>query len=233
MTKQFVKYLLFTVFILSLNSIQAQVLNISNEMMLYDRTERSAIKIMIAPEAKDVKKQFQDYMDDQHEVKVEGIGFLKNKDVLYTEEQVIAPITPQKMKLFAKIVESDEQTEFQLFGELENNIQITPHTTYAAYTGMKNMAVDFLNELLPDYYKEIVEDQKDIVEDLEDDKDDMRKKIAKNEKKIKELTEENEELEKKLAATENELKENMNKLGKKKENLKEVNQTLRKTSNQR
>jgi len=84
MINKIVKHSLVVIFLLAANFSFAQVLNISNEMIIHDGKERSAIKVTIAPDSKEIKKAFKDFMDDQYKVDVEGIGFLKNKDVVYT-----------------------------------------------------------------------------------------------------------------------------------------------------
>lgn len=224
--KNNIKQSLIVILLLSVTFVQAQVLNISNEMIIHDGKERSAVKVTIAPDAKDIKKAFKDFMDDQYNVDVEGIGFLKNKDVVYTEPTVISAISPQKVELFAKVMGNGRQSDMYVFGQMGYNNQITPINNWQEYTAMKTLTTDFLNRLLPNYYQDIVEDQKDEVADLEDDRKDMRKKINKNKEKIAELTRENEELERKIAATDKKLEQGMEKLGEKKKTLKNVNSKL-------
>lgn len=218
-------------FLLSIGVLQAQVLNISNKIIVHDSKERNAIKVLIAPESKSVKKSFKDFMDDTHNIDIEGISFLKNKDVLYTEPTIINPISSEVMRLYAKVVEENGQTAMYVFGQLGSNEQITPYGHYTEFGAMKNLTVDFLNDLLPDYYKDIVEDQRDAISDLEEDRDDMRKKISKNKDKIAELQKENEELEQQLVQNKTKLEEGVETLSEKKATLKKVNSKLEKVDN--
>jgi len=208
----------------------AQTLNISNETIIHDSKERSAVKVMIAPDTKDVKKKFKDFMDDRYNVDVEGIGFLKNKDVVYTDPTVIAPISNQQMKLYARVVGENGQTAMYVFGQLGYNNQITPTSNWTEYNGMKDLTVEFLEQILPNYYKDIVDDQKDEVADLKDDRDDMVKKMNKNKEKITELQQENDELEAKIAETEARLEQSVDRLAEKRATLKKVNKKLDKTN---
>lgn len=228
-----IKQTLLVLLIISATFLKAQVLNISNETIVHDSKERSAIKVMIAPDTKAVKKAFRDFMDDRYDVEIEGIGFLKNKDVLYTEPTIIAPISNQQMKLFAKVVGERGETAMYVFGQLGYNNQITPMANYAEYVAMKELTVTFLHQLLPNYYQHIVEDQKDELADLEDDRDDMRKKLNKNKDKIAELQKENGKLERKIAAIEVQLEQSIDKLSKKKAALKKVNTKLDKSNEQK
>jgi len=148
----------------------------------------------------------------------------------YTEPNVIAAISPKKVELFAKVMGNGNQSDMYIFGQMGYNNQITPINNGAEYAAMKTLTTNFLNKLLPNYYQDIVEDQKDEVADLEDDRKDMRKKINKNKEKIAELTRENEELERKIASTDVKLEQSMEKLGEKKQNLKKVNTKLDKAN---
>ncbi len=226
MFNKIVKQALLGIFIMSATFVNAQILNVSNETIIHDGKERSAVKVTIAPGSKDVKKSFKDFMDDQFDVKVEGIGFLKNKKVVYTESTVIPPISTKPMELFAKVVENGAQTNMYVFGQVGYNNPITPTSMWTEYNAMKDLTVDFLNRLLPNYYQDIVEDQRDEVADLEDDRDDMRKKMDKNKDKIAELQKENRELERKIAETKVKLEQSIEALGEKKETLKKVNTKL-------
>lgn len=218
-------------FLITATVLQAQTLKISNKTIIHDSKERNAVKVLIAPEAKSVKKSFKDFMDDKYDIDIEGIGFLKNKDVLYTEPRVISPISTKVMRLYTKVVEEGGQTAMYVFGQLGYNEQITPYEYYTEFGAMKNLTVDFLNELLPDYYKDIVEDQRDAISDLEKDRDDMRKKMSKNKDKIAELQKENEELEQKLVQNKTKLEEGVETLSEKKATLKKVNTKLEKADN--
>lgn len=233
MLNTIIKRTIFGIFLLSTIALNAQVLNISNETIIHDGKERSAVKVTIAPDSKKVKKSFKDFMDDQYKVDVEGIGFLKNKEVIYTESTVIPPVSTQPMELFAKVVENGKQTNMYVFGQIGYNNQITPMSNWTEYSAMKDLTVDFLNKLLPNYYQDIVEDQRDEVADLEDDRDDMRKKLDKNKDKIAELQKENEELERKIASTKVRLEQSMDALGDKQATLKKVNTKLDKANKQK
>jgi len=233
MFNKIIKQAFLGVFLMSATFVNAQILNVSNETIIHDGKERSAVKVTIAPDSKDVKKSFKDFMDDQYDVKIEGIGFLKNKEVVYTEPAVIAPISTKQMELFAKVTENGTQTNMYVFGQIGYNNQITPISNWREYHAMKDLTVDFLNKLLPNYYQDIVEDQRDEVADLEDDRDDMRKKMDKNKDKIAELQKENLELERKIAATKVKLEQSMEALGEKKKTLKKVNTKLDGANNQK
>ncbi|MEM6316963.1 MAG: hypothetical protein AAF960_04795 [Bacteroidota bacterium] len=214
------------VMILTANIVSAQVLNVENETIIHDGKERNSIRVIIAPEAKEVKKAFRDFMDDRYDVDIEGIGFLTNKEVLYTEPTVVPPISPKKMELFAKVRSNGGKTIMNVFGQMGYNTPITRYDTYNEYNAMKELTIDFLNELLPNYYQDIVEDQQDRIEDLEDDRDDMLKKISKNREKIANLQKENRKLEQKVASVKEKLEQNIDELGEKKATLKNVNGKL-------
>jgi len=230
MTHRCLNYVLIVIILAITSTIYGQTLNISNTTIFDDSKERSAIKVAIAPETKSVKKAFKNFMDDRYNVSIEGIGFLKNKDVLYTEPMIISPISPEVMKLYNKVVKENGQTVMYVYGQLGYNNQITPYANATEYAALKDLTVEFLNDLLPDYYKEIVEEQREEIVDLEDDRDDMQKQISKNKDEIAKLQKENEELEQKLVVNETKIEQNVDELAKKKATLKKVNSKLDKNN---
>jgi len=225
MLDKIIKQALLGIILLTATFLQAQELELSNVQIIHDQKERSAVKAVIEPEGKDTKKDFRDFMDDRYKVEVEGIGLFKNKPVIYTEFVVIPNISNKPMQLFAKFTEIGKKTEIYVFGQF-GDAQITPITYAVEYQRIEDLTVAFLEKILPNYYRNKVEDQEDAISDLEKDRDDMRKKINKNKDKIVELTKENEELADKLVKNAKELEEGMEKLGDKKSELKSVNKKL-------
>ena len=230
MFNKIIKQALFGVLLLSATFLQAQSVDLENVIIVHDQKERSAVKVVIAPEGKDTKKDFKDFIEDRYNVEVEGISLFKNKPVIYTEKAVISSISTQPINLYAKVIEIGQKTEIYVFGQFDNNNQITPLDHYTEYQSMRDLTVEFLERILPNYYQNIVATQVDEVADLEKDRADMEKKMDKNKKKITEMTEENEELEVKLAENAKKIEQSINKLGEKKATLKKVNKNLNKSN---
>lgn len=211
-------FLLLTSF-LNLPSLQAQELTVSDEAIEYNDQERSCIKVVLKPGTKTVKKAYKDWMEDKQDVDVDGFGFLKNKDVLKIEKENIKAISPYKMDMYARIVEKDDYTEMSVFGSMGYDLHVTPQTYPSEYRKMRTLVYSFLNDFLPGYYQEKVEETQDLIGDLKDDKSDAKDDLADNKKEIEDLKKENKELADKIKEYEDQLK---------KESVKLSNQTKEK-----
>jgi regulator of replication initiation timing len=214
--------------------LEAQNLEIFQDQITYEDREYPSYSVYLEPDSKEVKKELEDYMKDNYDIKLKGIGFLSNKDVLYADKVEIEAISSKKMDFFAKAVEEGERTKLSFFGAYGYSIPVGPQEDNLAYTKMRKVMVGFVNDYLPGYYTEQVEDVQDIVDDYRDDKEDLqddisdnKKDIEKNLKEIEELRKENENLTKELSETSEKLTESEDKLKKVKRELDKVNTQLK------
>lgn len=209
-------------------ALNAQKLSVENAMVNIDDKQVSAVKVIMNPSPDKVKDEFRDFIKDRYDVKMKGIGFLSNKDILSAEGVQIPAITTKNMDFKAKVVENGDNTEMYVFGMLGYDINISPEKYRTEYRAMKNITVDFLNGFLPDYYKDRVDETQDMVSDLLDDRNDLRDDISDNKEKIVELEKENKELNSKLKDTESKMKEAEKSLEKRRNSLQQVNRELNK-----
>lgn len=210
-------------------SANAQSLVIENASVNYEDQTIPAVKVVMSPTPKKVKEEFKDYIKDRYDVKMKGIGFLTNKDVLTAEGVQIPKITSKNMDLSAKVVERGDDTEMYVFGKLGYDINLSPDNDYRTeYRAMKSITVDFLNTFLPNYYQDRVDETQDMLGDLRDDRKDLKDDISDNENKIKELEKENKELASDLENTKTKIIETEEKLNIRKNSLQSVNKELKK-----
>lgn len=71
-------YLLAILFFTSL-SMNAQEVQIKQENVNYESSDFPAFSIYLKPGTKEVKKQLKDFMDDEYDTRLKGIGFLTTK----------------------------------------------------------------------------------------------------------------------------------------------------------
>lgn len=204
-------FLLLTSFF-NISLLYGQELTVSDQVIEYDNQERSCIKVFLKPGTKTVKKAYKDWMDDKQDVDVDGFGFLKNKDVLKAEKATIKAISPYRMDMYARIVEKDDYTEMSVFGSMGYDLYLTPQVYPSEYRKMKGLVFSFLNDFLPGYYQEKVEETKDVIGDIKDDKMDAKDDLADNREEIEDLKKENKELIDKIKEYENQLAKENSKL---------------------
>lgn len=222
---------MFCLFGMNLN---AQNFSVSNGETEYDDAQRAAIYIKMEPATDDVKDAWKDYMKDRFDVKVSGLGFLTNKDVLKAEKVTIAEISNKEMDLNSKIVEGEYGTDMMVFGSLGYDIYLSPNGEYAEqYKAMESIVYDFLGKYLPNHYAGQIEKAQKVVTDFVDTRDDLNKDIAKNKediekmkKEIEELTKENEQKAKELVDTKEKLVKAESTLKNRKERIEYIKATV-------
>ena len=196
----------FIILLCSAFVLQGQKLSIDNSTTMYKDQKYPSLKIVLEPDSKDVKKAYKKWMEDQQDVDVGGLGFLKNKDVLTIEAQSVKRISPNKMDLYAKFDEEKGNTTLHIFGAFGYDFPLAPDTYPVAYRNMKQITYAFLNDYLPGYYQEKIEDTKDGISDLKDDKTEAIDDIADNKEEIKKLKKENADLTAQIKRYEKDLK---------------------------
>lgn len=197
-------------------------------MVSVDNKQIPAVKVVMSPKPDKVKDEFRDFIKDKYDVKMKGIGFLSNKDILSAEAVKIPAISSKEMDFKAKVVENGDNTEMYVFGMLGYDINISPEKYRDEYRAMKNITVDFLNGFLPEYYQDRVDETQDMLSDLRDNRNDLRDDLADNKEKIADLEKENKELDSELTNTESKIKDTETKLNMRRNNLQKVNRQLEK-----
>jgi len=221
------KFLVAVVLILmSTFTVNAQNISVENATVDMDGERISAVKVVMNPSPDKVKDEFKNYIKDRYDVKMKGIGFLSNKDVLTAEDVQIPTITSNNIDFKAKVIENGDNTEMYVFATMGYDINISPEEYRTEYRAMKNIAVDFLNDFLPEYYQNRVDETQDMLTDLRDDRDDLKDDLSDNKEKITELEKEIRELNTELTTVENKIKEAEMKLETRRDGLQKVNRQL-------
>lgn len=209
----------------------AQELQVDNEQVMYKDNTYPAIVVYMEPDTKEVKKAWQDYIKDKYDIRLHGLGFLVNRDVLSAEGVDFQQISPDKMDFYTKVVEDNDQTKMAVFASLGYDIQVGSQNHYTGYYNMKNIVQDFLDTFLPNYYQDKINDAENRISDLQKTQEDKRNQIADNQKEINDLQAENNRLNQEISNTENEWRDAKDNLATLQQKLEEVRRQLASISN--
>lgn len=229
-TKSFL-YLLSLVFVLSTigsSSLLAQRLILTEETLTYEDTERPCIQVMLEPGTKTIKDNFKDWIDDQHDVKLKGYGFLTNKDVLRAEQTTISSVSPNQMDFFVKIVEEGEQSKMCIFASFGYSIPVAPDKFPQEFQALKGLTINFLSDFLSDWYLNRFEEAQEVAADLEKERAKLAKEIEKNKEEIADLKKENEKMGTTLEEKESSLQEASKTAEERKRKMNKINKALEK-----
>lgn len=158
---------------------------------MYEKESRPGLIVEMEPTPKEVKKEWHDFLKDQYDLDLKGIGFLSNKDVLYAESVVVPNISDQAINFYSRIVDRGGVTQMSVFASFVDGTVISEERSPETFGQIENIVEGFLGKYLPDHYLELVENTQDELDDLTDRRSDLREDIIDNEQKIEKLREEN------------------------------------------
>lgn len=205
------KYIItLTLFLVTnmITSAFAQKLNVSDTTIQHDGLERACIVVLMDPDVKTIKGQIQNWLRSEHKVRLKGFGFLANADVLIAEKVSLSQISTKQMDFFVRVLQRGDYSEMCVFASLGYNIHITPEDYPSEYGEMKKLVFDFLDDFLPTWYQEQLEETQKLIEDLQKEQSKLTANITRNEKEIEKLTKQNEGMHEELGKIETGLQKN-------------------------
>lgn len=158
-----------------------------------DQEERPGIRIYLEAETDAVKDAFVDFLKKNYDFKLKGNGWFANKEELYAKKVIVQKIIDKQMDFFAEIIpvsQGASQTQITLFASLGYDIYLNEQDYPAAYQDLYNLGVAFLENFIPDYFKEHISTAKKDIKKLEKTTQSLSKDIDQNEKDIKKMYQE-------------------------------------------
>jgi hypothetical protein len=200
----------------------AQMPNLREAVVKYQKDNYPCIKATLEPQPKAVKEAWEGFMSKNYKVNVKGSGLFTNKAVLTAEQVMVQKISDKQMDLFAEVISENNITTFSLFGRLGYDIPIRPESHPEEFKGMRKLTLEFLNNYLPDYYKQQLKEREKQLQELENNRKGVEKTLARNRKDIEKLEKENRDLEQQLKEMQKAIQEARKKLDEKEAESKNV-----------
>lgn len=174
------KTILLVLFSTILFSVQvnAQTYTIDTSEISFENKLRPCFDVRFDADAKTVKKAWDDFFKKYYSVKIKGIGFLTNKDVITGSDVTIADISDKRMDLYARITDVAGGSELKYFMSFGYDFFIGPVNYPKEFSGMKKILNDFSVEFLTDFYGS---EASRITKEMKS----LERKIKKNNKSIK------------------------------------------------
>lgn len=188
----------------------------------FDDSTRPCIQVNLDPKPKALKNAWRDYLKDNYDFKLKGIGFLTNKDLLSAEEVNIEMISPKAMDFYTHVIEDENGSVMKVFARHGYDIYISKASSPDEYLALNGIVEGFVRSYLPEYYKDQIEDTEKRIEMLTDQTNDFKDDIVDNLSEIEKLKKETEELEKEMVSYNELLKTAESKLIIRKEKLNRV-----------
>lgn len=205
----------------------AQDITPSEGIIAHKDAPRACWVVHVDPEPKTLKKAWKDYVKDDFDVSLKGIGFLTNKDLLSAEEAVVRPISPDPLNFYTHIVEDVNGSEMKIFAELNPGEYANRGDHTGEFRAMRRILEDFLAEYLPTYYQSRVKDAENRMVELADEREKLKKEITRDSERISSLEEEIEQRQLELQSNQDKLELAESKLEARKQKLERIRNQLR------
>ena len=164
---------------------KAQTYKIDTSNITFEDKLRPCYQVKVDPEPKDLKKAWAKYLKKNYSIKMKGIGFLSNKDLLSGEDVTIGKVSSKRMNIYTQIVETASGSEMSVLASFGYDFFMGPEKFSEEFLSMKEILNTFLLTELNDYYSDELKDNHKAVSKAEKEIKSLSKDIAKNEKKIK------------------------------------------------
>lgn len=187
---------------------------------------RACWEVHIDPEPKTVKKAWEDFLKDEYDFHIKGIGFLANKEILSAEEVVVKAISTKKLDFYTQVIEDKNGSQMKVFAAFGYDIYLDDSTHPKEFNSMRQMLEQFIKTYIPKYHGELVATTQKRLEELKDEQEDLKKDIQKDKDEIKDLEKEVEELSERLENNQSLLKETEEKLKSRSDKLERVKKAV-------
>lgn len=176
--------ILSVVFAFCITGLKAQTYKIDTSSITFENKLRPCYLVKVDPEPKELKKAWAKYLKKNYQIKLKGISWFTNKDMLYGKDVTIAKVSAKRMDIYTRITENANGSEMKFMASFGYDFFIGPERFPAEFLGMKEILNSFLLEELNDYYtsalKSIVSSNSKLQKKIES----LEKSIQKNEGKI-------------------------------------------------
>lgn len=166
--------------------LSAQTYKIDTSTISFENQQRPCFTVRFDASPKTVKKAWDDYFKKTYDVKVKGIGFLANKEVITATDITLVAISEKRMNMYASVIDAPgDRSEMSYFMSFGYDFFIGPDNYPTEFTAMKKILNDFCVEFLTDFYYSEASRMTSEIRKLEDDIKDNNKSIKKNTKKAR------------------------------------------------
>jgi len=173
-------YSIFIVGLLILTSlsVSAQTYVIDTSNVNFESKPRECLSSLIDPKSKAIKLAFKRYMKNSYGIKMKGVGFLTNKDVLKAKDVMCGTISAKRMNIYCQVVQTPKNSQMSFFGAFGYDIYVENKVYPAEFKQMRIIMNSFLMQYLNEYYAQEIELTATNIKSLNCEKTQLSKNIA-------------------------------------------------------
>ena len=167
--------------------------------------------VNVGPDPKTLKKAWNEFLKNNYDFKLKGIGLFANKDLMQVEEVRVAVISNEPVNFFTHVVEDGTGSEMKVFAS-DQQEYLSKRYMKNGFQELADMLTNFLKSYLPQYHRSKINDMELVVTELTEETKDLEDEISENLESIEELEEEIEEMKEELQSNRIKLEESKNML---------------------
>ncbi len=163
----------------------AQTYRIDSSEISFENKLRPCFEVKYDASAKTVKQAWDKFFKKNYNVKITGIGFLTNKDIIRGTDVTIAAISDKRMDMYARVTDVASGSELKYFMSFGYDFFIGPRDYPREFAGMKKILNDFSVDFLNEYYADEASSLTSKIKGLEKDISKNNRSIKKNKRKAR------------------------------------------------
>lgn len=195
------KYLIIALSFLFVSSTTAQKLQLTEGMVNYKGEQQASITATVEPGTKNIKSALKDWMQEQFSVDLKGYGFFTNKAILSAKGVIIPTISNKRIDFFARVTPSGDKSQIQFFSSFGPEVPINEVAYPETYHALEELALDFLDDFLPEWYRSRIAEAQEVVGDLRKERERLIKDRQDSQGEIQDLRKEVLDIEEEIATT--------------------------------
>ncbi|HEX8427318.1 hypothetical protein [Hymenobacter sp.] len=167
-------------------SANAQMYEVRDNSVNYDKKERAAAKVLVDGTPEWTRNFWQSWLKDTYNIKPKGNGTfgVGKRDVLAAKQVPASSVSGKLIDLYAMVAApSDSVTELAVFGGYDDKTYFSPESTPSEFAAMRTMAQNFATAARLKAYREQIEASEKELRDTEKEKERLEKErvnLAKN-----------------------------------------------------
>jgi len=164
----------------------AQTYKIDTSTITFEKKQRPCLSVQYDASPKTVKKALDEYLKKNNDLKVKGIGFLTNKEIISAIDINMPAISDKRMNLYLSVTDAPgDRSELKYFTSFGYDFFVGPDNYPAEFAAMKKVLNDFSIDFLIDFYGSEASRITSEIKGLEKDISKNNKEIKKNTKKAR------------------------------------------------
>ncbi len=172
--------------------LTAQTYKIDTSTITFENVNRPCFTVKYDASPKIVKKAWDDYFKKTYDVKVKGIGFLTNKEIITATDISLVAVSEKRMNMYASVTDAPgDRSELSYFMSFGYDFFIGPENYPTEFTAMKKVLNDFSVEFLTEFYGDeasrMTREIRSLEKDIDRNNKDMKKNTRKARKESKEV----------------------------------------------